>query len=394
MKRKGIIITGAVVLVLATGWMLRSCQKSGDLTVNTATVGEGTVDITVTATGYIQPVDKVDVGTQVSGVIEKIYVDFNSQVKKGQLLAELDKSTLNEKLVQANASQVSAQSALTFAKQNFDRVEQLYKVNAATQASYEDVVNQLAQAETTLSNAKANVHQAKVNLAYAEIYSPIDGVVLNRAVEQGQTVAASFNTPTLFTIANDLKKMQVEADVDEADIGQVKVGQPVLFTVDAYPDDNFEGTVSQIRLQPTVTSNVVTYTVIIEAPNPEEKLFPGMTASVTITTKSDQGLTVPAAALTFHPDQEAMKKLHFQPVDDQKEQKGKGVWVQTTEGINHHTVKTGASDGVQVIIKEGLKAGDKVVLSVSEVKKTETNGEAAANPLMPRRPGGSNSSRK
>ncbi len=385
MKKRKIFIWSIVVVVVAAvaAFLLMSTGKK-ETHFNTLTVEKETVQAVVTATGYVQPVDKVDVGTQVSGVIEKIYVDFNSQVKKGQLLAELDKSTLSEKVTQAKASLLSAESDLTYSQQNYDRVKQLYDAKAATQASYEQAVNTLAQSRTSVANAKANLHQAEVNLSYAEIYSPINGVILNRAVDQGQTVAASFNTPTLFTIANDLTKMQVEANVDEADIGQVRVGQHVTFTVDSYPDDTFEGTVHQIRLQPVVTSNVVTYTVIIEAPNPEEKLFPGMTASVTVVTQKEEGLVVVTEALNFKPTSEMLGKQTTNNGDSNSH--SKGVWLQTAQGLEYRSIKTGLSDGVHVIVKEGLHEGEAVILSASRepVKKQD----AAKNPLMPQRPGG------
>jgi len=215
-------------------------------------------------------------------------------------------------------------------------------------------------------------------------------VVLNRAVEQGQTVAASFNTPTLFTIARDLKKMQVEANIDEADIGQVRLGQKVAFTVDSYPDDTFDGTVTQIRLQPTVTSNVVTYTVIIEAPNPEEKLFPGMTASVVVTTKTEEGIAIPAEALNFQPDEKQLHgiKLHDQTAPDSLDKKAKTVWVETADGLTRHTVVTGMNDGIDVIIRKGLNEGDKVVLSVEVAVKEK----AKATNLFPTSPNGRSSS--
>jgi HlyD family secretion protein len=330
-------------------------------------------------------VDKVEVGTQVSGVIKKIFVDYNSQVKKGQLLAEIDKSMLSENLTQANAGLSSSESDLKYAQQNYDRVKQLYDVKAATEAAYEEAINRLAQAETSLAKAKANLHQAQVNLSYAEIYSPIDGVILDRSVEQGQTVAASFNTPTLFTIANDLKRMQVEADVDEADIGRVRKGQKVNFTVDAYSDDTFEGIVNQLRLQPTVTNSVVTYTVIIEAPNPEEKLFPGMTASVTVITETETGLTVPAEALNFNPAPEILSSV-FQKETAAPDFTRKAVWMKTPEGIVRTEIKTGFSDGIYTIVKEGLETGNEVILSATAGKK-ETNREQAANPFMPKPPG-------
>ncbi len=387
MKKKKIIIISIVVLAvigIAVFFIIKSGKK--EIQFKTAFVKEETVEITVTATGYVQPVDKVEVGTQVSGVIEKIYVDYNSQVKKGQLLAELDKLTLNEKLNQANAALASAQSDLTFSQQNFDRVKKLYDAKAATEVSYEDASNKLAQAKTSVANAKASLLQAKVNLSYAEIYSPIDGVVLNRAVEEGQTVAASFSTPTLFTIANDLTKMQVEADVDEADIGKVKLGQKVTFFVDAYSDDIFEGTVNQIRLEPTVTNNVVTYTVIIEAPNPDEKLFPGMTANITIIAQENKGLTIPASAFNFKPSEDVEKRFHIQKQQQMDpSQKSREVWVRKDNTLSSKQVETGLSDGVSVIVTSGLNQGDEVVLSASLEKKSK-NQDAAKNPLMPQGP--------
>ena len=384
MKKKIII---GIIIVAAGGVGIKTLTGNGkELKLNTTTVREETVEITVTATGYVQPVDKVEVGTQVSGVIEKIYVDFNSQVKRGQLLAELDKATLLERLVQAQASVTSAESDLRFTQQNYDRVKQLYDLKAATQTSYEDAVNRQAQAQTSVANAKANLQQAQVNLGYAEIYSPIDGVILNRAVEQGQTVAASFNTPTLFTIANDLKQMQVEANVDEADIGQVRVGQIVRFTVDAYPDDTFAGTVKQIRLQPTVTSNVVTYTVIVEAPNPEEKLFPGMTASITVIVKTETGAVLPVSAFNFTPAADVLEKWHIQPEPEQHHL-SKSVWKKADGKAFQQEIETGLNDGVFVIVAKGASVGDTIILSASLEKKSKNNGETASNPLMPRRPG-------
>ena len=390
MKKKIII---GLIGVVAAGIVVKTITGNGkELKLNTTTVREETVELVVTATGYVQPVDKVEVGTQVSGVIEKIYVDFNSQVRRGQLLAELDKATLSERLIQAQARVSSAESDLNFTQQNYDRVKQLYDLKAATQTSYEDAVNRLAQAKTSVANAKADLQQAQVNLGYAEIYSPIDGVILDRAVEQGQTVAASFNTPTLFTIANDLKRMQVEANVDEADIGQVRVGQDVRFTVDAYPDDTFSGTVKQMRLQPTVTSNVVTYTVIIEAPNPDEKLFPGMTASITVIVKTEAGAVVPVSAFNFSPSADVMEKLHVQlpqgeqPQSPQPQREGpKGVWVKADGKTVRHELETGLNDGVFVIVTKGVHVGDTIILSASLEKKSKDNGAPAS---FGPRPGG------
>lgn len=387
MKKRGWITIGVLLLLLVTGALFFFRGNGGEFVINMVSVEEGEVSISVTATGYVQPVDQVEVGTQVSGVVEKIFVDYNSQVKKGQLLAELDKSTLREKVTQGEASLTAARSSLNSARLNYNRTKSLFEQKAATQAAYEESENQLIQAETSVANAEATLHQAKVNLSYADIYSPIDGVVLERAVEQGQTVAASFSTPTLFTIANDLKNMQVEADVDEADIGQVKEGQKVTFSVDAFPDDLFEGRVTQVRLQPVVTNNVVTYTVIIGAPNPDEKLFPGMTANVTIRTQQQKGLSIPNEALSFIPDMNFFKKMNLLPAQattqPERSRQEKGVWVATSTSAEYKLLKTGLSDGVTTIVESGLHAGDQVVLSLSEVDKTAVSGEAVSNPLMP-----------
>lgn len=347
---------------------LTSCNNE-QVHFNTTTVTDRqTVEITVMATGTIQPVEVVDVGTQVSGVIEKIYADYNSHVKKGQLLAELDKLTLQEKLNQANASLTRAESELNYARQNHDRVKLLYESNAATQVAYEEAVNRLVQAETSLDDSKANVHQAKVNLSYAFVYSPIDGVVLDRSVNVGQTVAAAFSTPTLFRIAEDLTKMQVEADVDEADIGMVKVGQQVNFTVDAYNNDMFAGTVCQIRLQPKTTSNVVTYTVIIEAPNDDEKLFPGMTANIYIEVDRESGLSIPVEALRFAANPEILDRYGISSVAGISHNM---VVVQKDGVAQVRNIEVGIDDGVHIIVRSGLSLGEEVALSAYTGKKKE-----------------------
>lgn len=406
MKKKKLIIWGVIVVIaIALIFMLIQGNKQ-ELILNTTTVKNVTIETTVMATGYIQPVEEVEVGTQVSGVIEKIYVDYNSHVTAGQLLAELDKSTLEEKLAQANASLISARSDSSYAQQNYDRVKQLHDVKAATDVSLEEAVNRLEQAKMSLKNAKANTNQAKVNLDYAYIYSPINGVILDRQVNVGQTVAASFNTPTLFTIAEDLTKMQVEVDVDEADIGLVKVGQKSTFTVDAYSDDIFNGTVQQIRLQPTVTSNVVTYTVIVEAPNPEEKLYPGMTANITIQINSESGLSVPLEAMNFHITEEVAKHLHGKqanlPQDANLKQQSPemqntpaissngnknrhtSVWIKKGDNLEQRNIQTGMSNGINAIVKSGLNEGDEVVLSASIAKKGEKKKATSIMPGPPR----------
>lgn len=381
----------AVVVIIA---LILIIGNKPVLVFHTTTVETRTVGIEVMATGYIQPVEEVEVGTQVSGVIEKIYVDYNSHVIAGQLLAELDKSTLEEKLAQANSALTRAQSDLLYAEQNYNRIKKLHEAKAATDVSLEEAVNRLAQARTALEDAEANANQAKVNRDYAFIYSPIDGVILDRQVNVGQTVAASFSTPTLFTIAEDLTKMQVEVDVDEADIGYVRVGQLAVFTVDAYSDDYFEGTVQQIRLQPTVTSNVVTYTVIVEAPNPEEKLYPGMTANITIKIKSETGLTVPMEALNFRMTQDIERQMQKReisfinqaraqdsPAQTAGAQNGKrSVWVKSGEIVEQRNIETGINDGVNIIVTSGLKEGEEAVLSVSTGNKSQSRNPTSIMP--------------
>lgn len=385
MKRKKLKVTliVAFVIVLAVAIVLFTGGKKS-VSYTTATISEGKVETTVMATGYVQPVEVVEVGTQVSGVIEKIYVDYNSHVTKGQILAQLETNTLMEKVNQAKASVRAAQSDLSYATQNYERVKTLYEAEASTQASHEEAINRRNQAETTYENAKATLKQAEVDLSYAYIYSPIDGVVLDRAVNTGQTVAAAFSTPTLFTIAEDMTKMQVEVDVDEADIGQVQVGQQVNFTVDAYPDDTFTGRVSELRLQPVVTSNVVTYTVIVNAPNPDEKLLPGMTAEITILVASEKGLLVPVEALNFRLDEEVAAHLDIAVGIDNEDH---GVWIKSGDKIERKQIVTGLGDGIFFIVQSGLTKGQEVILSASTEKK---QAEKKNTSLLPAPPGGGN----
>ena len=397
------ILLGIAVLAIAAILIVKATKSANkELVIRTHVVEEYTIENTVTATGTIEPVETVEVGTQVSGKVEKIYVDFNDVVKKGDLLAELDKQTLNQSLSRAKASLTSAESQLNYAKLTYERTKQLYESNAATLAAYQEAQNTYTQAQMSKKNAQASYDQARVDLAYAEIYSPIDGIVLDRAVEVGQTVAASFSTPTLFTLANDLTKMQVEADVDEADIGQVKEGQRVTFTVDAYMNDVFNGTVNQIRMKPTTTSNVVTYTVIIDAPNPDQKLFPGMTASVTIVTEEQTGLAVPAEAFNFTPDEQVLKAMRKpEKPEGQMPEPSQGsrpemggkvmggqnmVWLKQGDNIMPRPVKVGMSDGAYKIIEQGVQAGDSVVLSAQYVAK-EKAVKKGDNPFMPGPPG-------
>lgn len=303
-SRRKIIRSVIVIITSLVVFVAGGCHK-GDksYTYETAVVKKGSIINTITATGTVEADTTVLIGTQVSGVIKKIYVDFNSNVRKGQLLAELDKTPLQTQVQQAQASLDDSKSEVEFQTATYERYKALIDKKLVAQADYDQVKYSYDKARANLKTAQAGYDKALVNLGYASIYSPIVGVVLNRAVDQGQTVAASFSTPNLFTIGNDLTQMQVQANVDEADIGQIKKEQPVTFTVDAYPNEVFKGSVRQLRLQPIVTSNVVTYTVIVNAPNPEKKLMPGMTANITVLVqKIDSVMTIPGKALRFTPD--------------------------------------------------------------------------------------------
>ncbi len=386
MKRKLLkTILGIAAVAIVAIAVMKATGGKEKASFNTATISEGTLERTVMATGYVQPVEVIEVGTQVSGVIEKIYVDYNSPVKKGQLLAKLETNTLLEKFNQAKSSLKASESELNYASQNNKRVKMLYETNAATKVAYEEAVNKLNQAETTYEKAKANLKQAEVDLSYAYIYSPIDGVILERAVNTGQTVAAAFTTPTFFTIAEDLTKMQVEADIDEADIGQVRVGQSVTFTVDSYPEDTFTGTVSQLRLQPVVTSNVVTYTVIVNAPNPNKKLYPGMTADISIVTASENGLLVPVEAVNFELEEEQLAEFNL---TDTENEKGIDVWVKTGSKIERRQIKTGLGDGISFLVKSGLSKGEHVLMSTIAAKKSEKKEKKSLMPSPPEHSGG------
>jgi len=410
-KHKIKIIVGIIISIIILVVCINSCKKNVQtFSFETAKVIRGTVNNSVTATGTVQALKTVAVGTQVSGVINKLYADFNSVVKKGDLLAELDKTPLIAQLDNAQASLDDANSEVAYQTANYNRVKALNDKSLVAQSDYDLALYNYNKAQTSLKMAKSNYSKAKINLDYATIYSPIDGVVLNRAVDEGQTVAASFSTPTLFSIAKDLTQMQVAANIDEADIGQIKDGQNVEFSVDAFPDMKFTGKVTEIRLQSTTTSNVVTYTVIVQAQNPEKKLMPGMTANITIIIeKSDNVLIVPGKALRFKADTATMQayinslpeKERFKIKDDTKSGKNKPkvsigadnnnspfttIWLKNEKILQSVSVETGINDGINAEAKSGLKEGDEVIISMTangadEVKK------AASSPFMPKRPG-------
>lgn len=350
-----------IVIVAVATWAMSGGKKEEDINFKEEKVALKTLQNSVTATGTIEAVTSVTVGTQVSGIVNKLYVDYNSQVKKGQVIAELDKTNLLSELNTAKANLASAQSSLNYQAANMERYRTLYKKGLVSADEYENALLTYRQAKEQVASSKESVQRAQTNLGYATITSPIDGTVISKSVEEGQTVAASFNTPELFTIAKDLTNMQVVANVDEADIGNVKEGDRVTFTVDAYPDDTFEGTVKQVRLEATTTNNVVTYEVVISAPNDDLKLKPGLTANVTIYTQERSGvLAVANKALRFTPTKETVGK-DMKIVDCKGKNK---VWTLNGNTLTAHPVTIGQSDGINTEITKGLKQGDKIVTEI------------------------------
>lgn len=376
------IVLAALVIAVALLLLLKKEDKQV-LVYQVTTMEPTTISSNVTATGTVEPVKQVEVGTQVSGIISKIYVDYNSVVKEGQLIAELDMSVLKTELESSRANLNSAKVEYDYQTRNYERIKGLYEKELVSATEFEQAQYSYDKARFSYSQAQSNYSKSQKNIGYAKIYSPIDGVVLSRAVDEGQTVASGFSTPTLFTIANDLTAMRVIANVDEADIGAVKEGQRVDFEVDAYPEDTFRGTVTQVRLQATTTSNVVTYQVVIDAPNPDLKLMPGLTANITIYTLDKHDvLAVPVRALRFTPENEKYQE--------------NTVWRQLQDGsLERTSVTLGVSDGVQTEILEGLSAGDRVVTGTKLVSaggkmpdpsKMQPQQGGSNNPFMPRRP--------
>lgn len=350
-----------VVIIAVAAWALSGGKEKEEINFKQEKVSLQTLQNSVTATGTIEAVTSVTVGTQVSGIVNKLYVDYNSQVKKGQVIAELDKTNLLSELNTAKANMASAQSQLNYQNANMKRYQTLYQKGLVSADDYENALLTYRQAKEQVATAKEQVQRAQTNLGYATITSPIDGTVISKSVEEGQTVAASFNTPELFTIAKDLTNMQVVADVDEADIGAVKEGDRVTFTVDAYPDDTFEGAVKQVRLQATTTNNVVTYEVVISAQNADLKLKPGLTANVTIYTQERTGvLAVANKALRFTPTKETVGK-DMKIVDCKDKNK---VWTLDGKTLTAHPVSIGQTDGMHTEITKGLKAGQQIVTEI------------------------------
>ncbi len=397
------IAAGIVAVVAVAAFLLSGGKKKEEVNFKTEKVAKVNILNSITATGTIEPVNEVTVGTQVSGIVSKLYVDYNSVVKKGQVIAELDKSNLTSQLntakstlAQAEASLKSAESDLAYQKANYNRYKTLYQkglISAndyeSARLSYQTSQQTVASRKQQIASAKEEVQRAQTNLGYATITSPIDGIVVSRSVEEGQTVNANMSTPDLFVIAQDLTNMQVVADVDEADIGDVKKGERVTFTVDAYPDDTFEGTVTQVRLEATTTNNVVTYEVVISAPNADLKLKPGLTANVVIYTQESNGvLSVPSKALRYTPTKETIGQRKMKDVSNAKNK----VWTIEGNTLVAHKVNIGISDGTHTQVLSGIKEGQTVITGVSVESEEQTDADdsssSESSPFQPGRPGG------
>lgn len=376
--KKNNIMHLAILLLLALTWS--GCQKESEFIYKTAEVAKQDITTTVTATGTIEPVTSVTVGTQVSGIVSKLYVDYNTIVKAGDVIAELDRTNLISELSSAKASLNSAQSELDYQKANHDRYKALYDKGLISANEYEQARLSYIKSQQTVTNHKENVKKAQTNLGYATITSPIDGIILSKEVEEGQTVASSFNTPTLFTIAKNLTDMRVIANVDEADIGEVKEGQRVSFTVDAFPDDTFEGTVTQVRQEAATESNVVTYEVVISAPNEDLKLKPGLTANVYIyTLEIKDVLTVPNKALRFTPNPAMLTQNEtIQDIDEKTK-----LWVKEGDLLKAIAVKTGMTNGSLTQILQGVDAGTQVITEIQAVLPEANEQQMNSNPFMP-----------
>jgi HlyD family secretion protein len=436
-SKRSIIIVILLLVAAAAVWYFFFRKNEASVALQTESPQMGYISQSVTATGNIQPTDTVTVGSQVSGIIKSLYTDFNAKVKKGQLLAQLDKSLFLAQVDQNKATLLSAQSQLTYQQSNFGRQELLYKTGAISKADYDNATYTLNNAKAQVENAKAQLASSEKNLSYTDIYSPMDGVVLTRSISVGQTVAASFNTPTFFTIAKDITKMQVQANVDEADIGNVARGQRATFTVDAFLDDVFQGSVEDIRLKPVTSANVVTYTTIIDAPNDDQKLKPGMTANVTIYTKEvDSAMLISAKALQFQPDSAALagKYTILPDTATGRGRRGKArreevpiagpgqhsgadsitggrkfrkndtsaakvkdssrvqaseiahVWILRDSTILvQKKIRTGLNNDTKVQVLNGLSASDVVVTGIVQVVKG-SSAPTAKSPFMPQRP--------
>lgn len=400
MNKKKLIITVAIVLAIAgVAWFMTRKSSKTLLSLEVAKVEKNSISNTVTATGTVEPVTEVEVGTQVSGIVDKLYADYNDVVKAGQLIAEMDKVNLKAELASSQAQLASTKTEYDYQQRNYTRSKVLYEKELISDADYETATYNYEKAKAAYDQSLASMIKVNRNLEYATITSPIDGIIINRAVEEGQTVAAGFETPTLFTIAADLTKMQVIANVDEADIGNVNEGQRVSFTVDAYPNDTFEGLVRQVRLGESSSSSttssssstVVTYEVVISAENPDLKLKPRLTANITIyTLEKDNVLTVPTKSLRFIPDTEILAGINYTVSEEQKDApSGKRlIWIKNGRNLEPRFITVGSTSGSNIEVTEGLNENDEVAVEIeAESAGPVQAGNAESSPFMPKPPG-------
>ncbi len=379
-KRRALLLVAAVAVIAGIVWFTSGNGQKLPIKISYTKVEQKDICSGVTATGTIEPVTKVEVGTQVSGIISNVYVDYNSIVKKGDVIAELDRTNLISELSSSENNMKSAQVEYEYQKKNLERTTTLYEKGLVSADDFDTANLAFQKAKNSYETSKFNVQKARTNLGYATITSPIDGVVLSKAIEEGQTVASSYNTPTLFTIAADLTDMRLIADIDEADIGNVKVGQRCVYTVDAFPNDEFEGFVTQVRQEPTTTSNVVTYEVVISAANPDLKLKPGLTANVTIyTLEVNDVITVSNKALRFAPNATLLGEEYNIRDCEGKEK----LWTLDENTFVAHSVKTGTTNGSLTEIIEGMPAGSEVVSEVSVTTKSTSQGPTERSPFAP-----------
>lgn len=430
-KKKTMLWVLLAVAVAVAAWIVvRSVSAKPGVKIQTETLSRGDMENSVTATGTVEPLEQVEVGTQVSGIIARIYVDYNSQVKEGQVIAELDKDVLETELASAKLSVESNKNEYEYQQKSYERTKRLYEQSLVSESEYETAEYNYNKARIAYQQSVAQEDKARTNLGYATIYSPIDGVVISRAVEEGQTVASSYSTPTLFTIANDLRKVQVVADVDEADIGSVREGAEVTFSVDAYPGEIFEGKVNQVRMEAITTNNVVTYEVVIHANNPDLKLKPGLTANINIYSMRRNGvLRLPVKAVRFKPEGDAEMggrplmpsrqgggfpdSMPKEPMPDgvelpKPEGMGAGgnvslsgeeqdvlvfVWQKDSSGQGRpvpRKVKIGVTDRIYYEVIEGLSEGDEVCVGMASGTEGITMPSGERSPFMPGPPGRNN----
>jgi HlyD family secretion protein len=423
-KRSKRWIVWILALAVAGGgawwWWNRSANGGGAAQYKTAPLERGEIVQTVTANGALEAVQTVLVGSEVSGKIVELLADYNSTVTNGQILARLDASTYERQLEQARAERASAEASLKLAEANFTRAKELLELKLVSQADYDQAEATRAQARASVLVREASLSKVQVDLEKTTIFSPMDGMVISRAVDVGQTVAASLNAPTLFTIAQDLRKMRIEAQISEADVGDVEEGQAVSFTVDAFPGRMFSGTVSQLRFEPMVAQNVVNYVAIVDVDNADLKLRPGMTANASVTTaKRENALRLPNAALRFRPPEGAVVAESKRTEDksgaerqpsagtregrhgkwegrEHRENKESGeasrkpVYVLHEKGeLRMQTVELGITDGTWTEVRGSeLQEGDQIVIGFQSAADKESKSNSGASPFMPRHPGG------